>query len=183
MVQRSGARVIAEIGIYEGATSERLARIAGEREGQLHLFDFEDRVDAVATRLARAGYPGIVSHPNSRKLLDSYNWSLMKVIAQHEQPIFDYIFVDGAHLWSIDGLTFFLADRLLKPGGHLDFDDYTWSLAASETMNPRVLPVTAELHTQEQIDAQQVALVVDLLVRGEGRYEEVVAQKVYRKIA
>jgi len=183
MVQRSGARVIAEIGVYEGATSERLAGIAGERQGQLHLFDFEDRVRAVATRLARAGHLGIVSHPNSRKLLDSYNWSLMKVLAEHPRPIFDYVFIDGAHLWSIDGLTFFLADRLLKPGGHLDFDDYTWSLAASETMNPSVLPITAELHTQEQIDAQQVALVVDLLVGRDGRYEEVVPHKVYRKIA
>lgn len=36
---------------------------------------------------------------------------------------------------------------------------------------------------QEQIDAQQVALVVDLLVRRDGRYEEVVPHKVYRKIA
>jgi len=70
-----------------------------------------------------------------------------------------------------------------EPGGHLDFDDYTWSLAASQTMSPRVLPMTAELHTQEQIEAQQVALVVDLLVRRDGRYEEVVADKAYRKVA
>jgi hypothetical protein len=50
-------------------------------------------------------------------------------------------------------------------------------------MNPSVLPITAELHAQEQIDAQQVALVVDLLVGRDGRYKEVVPHKVYRKIA
>jgi hypothetical protein len=42
----------------------------------------------------------------------------------------DYVFLDGAHTFAIDALTFFLTDRLLKIGGHFDFDDYSWKLPA-----------------------------------------------------
>jgi predicted O-methyltransferase YrrM len=180
-VERCGARVVAEIGIYEGATSERLAAVLGARDGELHLFDFDDRVDRVATRLRATTRARVIEHPNSRKLMDSYNWSLMKLIAEHPEPVFDYVFIDGSHLWGIDALTFFLADRLLRPGGHIDFDDYDWSLELSATMNPRVLAQTAELHTDEQIEAAHVALIVDLLARRDPRYEEVVPRKVFRK--
>jgi predicted O-methyltransferase YrrM len=182
-VRESGARVVAEIGIYEGATSEGIARVLAERDGELHLFDFEDRVREVAERLGREGLCRVVGHGNSRKIMDSYNWTLGKLLAESEPPRFDYVFIDGAHLWGIDALTFFLADRMLTVGGHVDFDDYHWSLALSETMRPAALPATAAIHTAEQIEAPQVALLVDLLVRTDPRYEEVVAEKIFRKIA
>ena len=37
--------------------------------------------------------------------------------------------------------------------------------------------------TEQQIDRQQVALVVDLLVRRDPRYHEMVANKIFRKDA
>ncbi|HWK27406.1 MAG TPA: class I SAM-dependent methyltransferase [Solirubrobacter sp.] len=183
LVRRSGARVVAEIGIYQGATSEGLARLLAERDGELHLFDFQDRVDEVAGRLSGPGFCRVVAHGNSRKVMDSYNWALGQLLTQPDPPRFDYVFIDGAHLWGIDALTFFLADRLLKVGGHMDFDDYDWSLARSATMNPDVLPATAALHTPEQIEAPQVAMVVDVLVRTDPRYVEVLADKAFRKVA
>jgi len=183
LVRSTNARVVAEIGIYEGATSEGLARVLADRDGELHLFDFDDRVEAVTERLRRLGFARVIPHGNSRKLMDSYNWSLGRLLADPAPPRFDYVFIDGAHLWGLDALTFFLADRLLAVGGHMDFDDYDWSLAASQTMNPEVLPETAELHTAEQIETPQVAMVVDLLVRPDPRYVEVVPDKVFRKLA
>jgi hypothetical protein len=183
LVRSTGARVVAEIGIYEGATSEGIARVLAERDGELHLFDFDDRVEAVVRRLQGPGYARVIGHGNTRKLMDSYNWALGRLLAAPEPPRFDYVFIDGAHLWGLDALTFFLADRLLAVGGHIDFDDYDWSLAASQTMNPDVLPATAELHTREQIECPQVAMVVDLLVRPDPRYEEVVPDKAFRKVA
>ena len=173
-------KAIAEIGIYRGMTSERLAEYLGG-EGELHLFDFDDVVEPVAARLKAAGFDNVSAHGNSRKLLDSYNWSLMKLLREHEDPIFDYVFLDGAHTWGVDGFAFFLIDRLLRPGGYLDLDDYGWSLGRSPTMRPTVLPITAELYTDEQIEARQVALVVDLLIRRDERYEEVVPQRIFRK--
>jgi len=176
----SGCRRYAEIGVYEGDTTlEIAAHLAGE--GEIHLFDFEDRVADVAARLGRAGHNNVVGHGNSRRLMDSYNWSLMRLLHEHEQPLFDYVFLDGAHTWGQDALAFLLADRLLVPGGYVDFDDYWWTLARSPSMNPAAFPPTSKLYTEEQIEERHVALVIDLLVRRDSRYEELVANKIFRK--
>jgi hypothetical protein len=176
----TACRVIAEVGIYEGHTSRQIAEfLAGD--GELHLFDFADRVDEVVAQLHEAGYHNIVGYGNSRKLLDSYNWSLMRVLQQNSTPIYDYVFLDGAHVWALDALAFFLIDRLLKPGGYIDFDDYGWSVAISPALNPVAFPKTAELYTAEQIQERQVAIVVDLLVKRDTRYVEVVKNKIFQK--
>lgn len=172
--------VYAELGIYDGSTALGIAgHLAGR--GEVHLFDFEDRVSTAARRLHDAGHTNVVEHSNSRLLLDSYNWSLMHVLAEHAEPVFDYVFIDGPHTWGCDALAFLLVDRLLHPGGYLDFDDYAWSLRHSPSMNPQVFPDVERLYTEEQIDRPQVALVVDLLVRRDHRYVEIVPNKIFRK--
>jgi predicted O-methyltransferase YrrM len=176
----TGCRRYAEIGVYKGDTALAVAQVLGGR-GEIHLFDYEDRVAAVAARLRAAGHDNVVAHPNSRRLLDSYNWSLMRVLQEHGGRVFDYVFLDGAHTWAHDALAFALADRLLVPGGYLDFDDYAWTLRASPSMNPQAFPEVEQLYSEDQIDARQVALVVDLLVRPDPRYAEVVPNKVFRK--
>jgi predicted O-methyltransferase YrrM len=175
-----GCRRYAEIGVYRGYTAERIAQVLGGG-GEIHLFDYADRVEPVAARLRAAGHRNVVAHGNSRRLLDSYNWSLMAVLAEHSEPLFDYVFIDGAHTWAHDALAFLLADRLLVRGGYMDFDDYGWTLASSPSMNPAAFPEIDALYTDEQITTPQVALVVDLLVRRDERYEQIVADKVFRK--
>jgi predicted O-methyltransferase YrrM len=179
---QSGARRYAEIGVYRGDTALRIADLLGG-EGELHLFDFEDRLAPVLDRMAAAGHRNVVAHPNSRRLLDSYNWSLMRMLAEHPEPVFDYVFLDGAHTWALDALAFCLVDRLLVPGGYVDFDDYAWTLACSPSMRPEVFPDVCRLYSDEQIAQPQVALVVDLLVRRDPRYRELVADKVFQKVA
>ena len=176
----TGCRRYAEVGVYKGHTALSIAALLGG-EGEIHLFDYEDRVTDVAARLHAAGHANVVAHANSRRLMDSYNWSLMRVLAEHGGPIYDYVFIDGAHTWAHDALAFFLADRLLVPGGYLDFDDYHWSLRESPSMNPQAFPDVERLYSDEQIDARQVALIVDLLVRPHGGYEELVPNKIFRK--
>ena len=118
----SGCRRYAEIGVYQGDTSREIAaHLAGD--GELHLFDFDDNVARVASDLRASGHENVVAHGNSRRLLDSYNWSLMRVLRDHPAPVFDYVFLDGAHTWALDALAFLLLDRLLVEGGYLDFDD------------------------------------------------------------
>jgi hypothetical protein len=174
------ARTIAEIGVDQGATSEAILAWLGGR-GTLHLFDFEDRVVSVAQRLRGKGLTNFVMHGNSHRTLDSYNWSLMKLLQGSPAPLLDYVYLDGAHTWTVDALTFFLIDLLLKPGGYIDFDDYHWTIDRSPTVNPRVLPRMREMYTDEQMRTSQVALIVELLVRRPGRYEEVVPNKIFRK--
>jgi predicted O-methyltransferase YrrM len=178
----SGGTVFAELGIYRGHTTEAIAsHLAGE--GEIHLFDYEDMVQELAGRLRASGYDNVITHGNSRKAMDSYNWTLMKLLEKHEQPIFDYVFIDGAHTWAVDALAFFLVDKLLRVGGHVDFDDYRWSLAISPSQNPTAFPATATMYTPEQIAVPQVAKIVDLLVKRDTRYEEIVPNKIFKKLA
>src|SRR5262249_14486767 len=75
----TGARTIAEVGVDQGATSEAiLGWLAGQ--GVLHLFDFEDCLDRVTQRLRANHVTNFVAHGNSRRTLDSYNWSLMRML-------------------------------------------------------------------------------------------------------
>ena len=176
----SGCRRYAEVGVYKGETAERVAELL-DGDGELHLFDYADRVEPVVARLRAAGHRNVFAYPNSRRMLDSYNWSLMRVLAEHPEPPFDYVFLDGAHTWVHDALAFALIDRLLVPGGYLDLDDFHWTLRASPSMNPDAFPEVEQLYSPEQIDARQVALVVDLLVRRGGGYEELTPNNLFRK--
>lgn len=170
----------AEFGVYRGDTALQVAQRFPN--AVLHLFDFHDTVAAARERLA--GLPNRVHvYGNSQRFNDSYNWALMQLIAaQRGRPLFDYCFLDGAHTVAVDALNFFLADRLLHVGGWMDFDDYTWRLRGS-SLDPDKVPAIAAQYTDEQIDAQQVKMIVDHLVRPDRRYEEVLRNKVFRKLA
>ena len=174
-------RKIAEIGVYKGGTSREIAKWL-DGKGELHLFDFHDAVDNVVKALASEGYSNVRGYGNSYKHLDSYNWSLAKILEANPEPIYDFVYIDGAHTWAIDGFTTLLVDRLLVVGGYLAHDDYNWSLAISPSLNPDVFPLTAKLYTQEQIRTKQVKMICDLLIRRSGRYEEVVKDQVWRKV-
>ena len=95
----------------------------------------------------------------------------MTLLQESPAPLFDYIYLDGAHTWAIDALAFFVADLLLKPGGYIDFDDYSWTIDGSPTVNPRVYPRIREMYTDEQMQTRQVASIVELLVRRPERDE------------
>jgi hypothetical protein len=171
---------VAEIGIWKGATSIEIARLIGS-EGELHLFDYEDNVDSVVAGLAERGFTNVVGWGCSYKYLDSYNWGLKQLMERRgTEPLFDYVYIDGAHTWAIDALAFFLCDVLLKPGGYLDFDDYGWTLRNS-SLDPSAVPETADLYTEEQIDDRQVKAIVDLLVKPNRAYEEVLPNRIFRK--
>ncbi|NCD09507.1 MAG: class I SAM-dependent methyltransferase [Negativicutes bacterium] len=173
---------VAEIGIHLGDTSLAFAQIMNGK-GELHLFDFEGITDKARQKIEQAGYLNVYIHSNSRKVRDSYNWSLMQILKKSNSLRFDYIYLDGAHTWEIDGFAFFLCDLLLEIGGYIDFDDYNWSHALSPTCNPQKYPKILDLYPEEQIMTPQVKLVVDLLVRKTGRYKELVPNKIFQKIA
>jgi hypothetical protein len=181
LVKRVRPTCYAELGFHNGDTACKVAALLAPT-ATMHLFDFEEKCSAVGPLVAKAGPCRVIVHPNSDLARDSYCWSLMKVLAQHKEPIFDYVYIDGAHTWDVDALAFFLVDRLLKPGGFVDFDDYYWSIAKSGSMNPDAFPRIREFYTEEQIVAPQVALIIELLVKRSGRYRPVVEKKIYQKI-
>ena len=106
----------------------------------------------------------------------------MEMLRDGPVPALDYVYLDGAHTWAIDGFAFCLVDRLLEVGGYIDFDDYYWTINESPSTNPKAFPAIRRLYTDDQMGVAQVKQVVDLLVRRSGRYEEVKPNKIFRKI-
>ena len=150
-------------------------------DGHMDLFDYEDRVDAVIEQLRAAGHINVTGHGNSRCLMDSYNWSLMHVLEHSGGPVYDYVFIDGAHTWAHDALAFHLADRLLLPGGDSRLRRLPLVDARVAVDEPAGVPGHRSfLHAQAH-RTRQVALVVDLLVRPDPGYEELIENKIFRK--
>jgi len=83
-------------------------------------------------------------------------------------PIFDFCFIDAFHSWDRAGMDFFLADKLLKPGGWILFDDLTWSFERSPSWRER--PETGAMPDDFR-RATQVGDVFELLVRQHSSYE------------
>lgn len=174
----------AEIGVYQGATVAAVARLLPDKS-TIHLYDFKDRLEQ--TQAALEGISDLADrnldvhlHPNTRLLYDSYNWTLAKAL--NDGISYDFVYIDGAHTWHHDALAFFLIDRMLKPGGVVVFDDYTWSLNTSPTMNPQAFPDIVHQYTSEQLAARQVQMVVDLLVKTDPRYVELIPNVAYQKV-
>ena len=170
----------AEFGFYNADTSKNIC----ERfpNCSLYLFDFFENVTKAQKKMSIFDNK-IFYYGNSQKYNDSYNWNLIKLIEKNQsKPIFDYCFLDGAHTFAIDALNFFLCDRLLRIGGYIDFDDYSWTLRGS-SLDPHMISATGDQYTDEQIDAKQVALIVNNLVRPDNRYKEIVTNKIFQKIS
>jgi predicted O-methyltransferase YrrM len=171
--------VVAEIGVGIGATTLPVAK-ALNGKGQLHLFDFEGKLKELSTDLLKLGFTNIVCHGNSRRHWDSYVWPLLK-LARDGTLQFDLVYLDGSHAYIHDVPAFFLAERLLKPGGMIVFDDYYWSHAKSPTQNPEKNPQIREFLTDEQIGLSHTKMLVDILVKPNPRFEELKPNAVYRK--
>ena len=169
-----------ELGIYQASTAESVLK--GFSNSQVYLFDFDNAIKAAQKRLKEYS-PRVRYFGNSHRHLDSYNWNLMKLYVESKHtPVFDYIFLDGAHTFAVDALAFFLSDKLLKPGGYLDFDDYNWRLLGS-SLDPKKVPIIADQYTDEQIRSRQVKILVEHYVRTDSRYTQVVPNKVFQKEA
>jgi predicted O-methyltransferase YrrM len=170
------APVIAEVGIGIGATSSALCQLLGDR-GEVWFFDFEDRVTELATDLRAAGHANIRIFGNSRATYDGYGWTLAILLrrTRDRQPegLFDFIYLDGAHVCHHDTLAAVCAKALLKSGGYLLMDDYDWSIASSPTMRPSVNPTIRQHYTEEQIELSHVEMICALLLDNDPQFERV----------
>jgi predicted O-methyltransferase YrrM len=96
-----------------------------------------------------------------------YTWFLYRMLRERLRdstidPLYDFVFLDGAHTWDVDGFAFLLIDKLLKPGGWILFDDLYWRMDAEGW--PEV--------PEAQRSIAQVGEVWDLLVLTHPRYDE-----------
>jgi predicted O-methyltransferase YrrM len=164
---------ILELGFAHGTSTCYLAAALDEIGGDGHIVTIDravamERKPNIRELLDRVGLTRLVT-PIITDTRSSYTWELMRMLAENSVPSFDFVFIDGAHLWDVDGFAFLLADRLLAPGGWVLFDDLDWTLAASRTLCDKewVQALPAVERT-----TPQVRKIFELLVRTHPDYTD-----------
>jgi len=162
---------VLELGTAHGVSACYMAAAVEERSGSVTTVDH-----VVATRL-RDPQPdevidrcGLGDHVERVLVADSsYTWWLGDQIDANTAdgtcwPAYDFVYIDGAHNWTIDGFSFFLVDKLLRPGGWLLLDDLAWSYGASgSSFGPGQGPDALGLSAAERADPH-MRRVFDLLI-------------------
>jgi predicted O-methyltransferase YrrM len=166
-LRRTGATRVLELGFAHGVSTCVFAAAMEETGGHVTTIDrvsAERREPNIWELLQRTGLRDRVTVIFEET---SYTWALMRFLEQKPMPRFDFIYVDGAHSWDVDGFAFSLVDQLLEPGGWILFDDLNWCLAGSPTMSqlPQVLALP-----EIQQRTTQVRKVFDLLVKRHPHY-------------
>jgi len=93
----------AEFGVYQGATAREVAQ--SFPNANLFLFDFHQTLENLRPNFIEFG-KRVRFFGNSQLYNDNYNWTFSKLL-ETENVFFDYIYLDGAHTFSVDALTFF----------------------------------------------------------------------------
>lgn len=76
----------------------------------------------------------------------SYNWFLKRQIELESdehgncKPIYDFVYLDGAHNFTVDGLAVVLLEKLLRPDGWLLMDDVDWTYRDNPWFEPLLGP-------------------------------------------
>ncbi len=174
-VRRSGAQRVLELGFAHGNSTCYMAAALDEAgTGSILTIDRESassREPNINALLDRTGLHRYVTPVFAH---NTYNWELMRLLQNYRdgrrtRPIFDFVFIDGAHTWEVDGFAFFLVDKLLQPGGWLLFDDVHWTMAASPTIRDservRALP-------DEEKNTPQIMRVFGLLTMQHPDYSD-----------
>ncbi|MDD4736022.1 MAG: class I SAM-dependent methyltransferase [Kiritimatiellae bacterium] len=105
----------------------------------------------------------------------SYTWQLMKLIESNTkngvcEPLYDFVFLDGAHTWETDSSAYFLATKLLKPGGWILFDDVKWTISTSS--HAKALPEFNQM-PEDYRTISHVEKIVELLLKQSPEYGEI----------
>jgi predicted O-methyltransferase YrrM len=132
-VRATRPREVLELGTAHGVGTAYLAA-ALEPGARVTTVDFAGAAydpppEAV---LARAG---MLDRVDVVRRYSSYTWWLKEEVqarsdpAGNVRPRFDFVYLDGAKNWTIDGLAVVLVEKLLRPGGWLLMDDLDWTYA------------------------------------------------------
>ena len=123
-----------ELGVAHGVGSTWIAAALDEiGGGRLVAIDNESalqREPRADQLLERAGLRHLVElhyRPHS------YNWHLLNCFADYKEK-FDFIFLDGAHNYEIDGCALYFIRRILRDGGWLLLDDLDWTYESSPAL-------------------------------------------------
>ena len=178
----------AEVGVGYGGNLEKVVDILNENT-EIYLFDFDHRINTTVGKIenkCKEKNITIHKHINTELYRDSYNWSLMKLLEESkDEKIFDYVYIGGAHDWTLDGFCFFLVDGLLRDLGFIEFDDYDW-FHPMEDYNCGINIIGSGLYpqtyTMEHMSVSHITKVIDLLVKTDDRYIEIHKNRLFQKV-
>jgi predicted O-methyltransferase YrrM len=129
-VRASGARDVLELGTAHGVGAAYLAAAGARVTTVDHAGAAFD--PAPEDVLARAGVGDRVTIVRE---FSSYTWWLKERVAERSDaagnvsPCFDFVYLDGAKNWTVDGFAVVLVEKLLRPGGWLLLDDLDYAYA------------------------------------------------------
>ena len=163
--------VVYEIGVGVGATTLPITRRLNNR-GSLLLFSRQRDVSELAADLRGLGYTNVIDRWGSPvKTYSGYHFELARGFAANLLPEFDLAYIDGGHVFHLDAPAACVLKELCKPGGYMVFDDWSWSLAKSPTLNPTKRPATSTEYDDLQIAACHVQLVCKTIMDTDRRFE------------
>ena len=134
-VRETQPDAVLELGTAHGVGAAYLAgALADNARGHLTTVDFARAAydPAPEAVLARAG---VAQRVTVVREFSSYTWWLKEQVqarsdtAGNVEPLYDFVYLDGAKNWTIDGLAVVLIEKLLRPGGWLLMDDLPWTYA------------------------------------------------------
>ncbi len=167
-----------ELGFGHGASSCYVAAALDELgEGRLTSVDLvgaKEWQDPTIEQLLEK--TGLRKWVNVVRENTGYNWFLKRMIASSTKenrciPLYDFCFIDGAKNWTIDGAAFFLADKLIKQGGWLVFDDLQWTYESKLREGKKKTDGVSMLEMgEDELNQPHVELIFQLLVMQHPEY-------------
>lgn len=170
---------ILELGIAHGtATCYMAAALEEIGAGRITAVDlknaeFDPSAEEQLERCRLSRYARVV------RMQTGYTWFLHDEVRRHTRdglcrPSYDLCIIDGPKNWTIDGFSFFLVDKLLKPGGWIIFDDFDWTYAAADQSRPATDGISHRSLSEEERSTPHIREVFELLVMQHPGYSQFV---------
>jgi predicted O-methyltransferase YrrM len=176
ILEHNRTPVVYEIGVGVGATTLPIAK-ALNNNGQLLLFSRAKDVLELSSDLRELGFSNICDiWGSANKTYSGYHFELARGFVANALPEFDLAYIDGGHVFHLDGPATCILKELCNPGGYMVFDDWNWTLAKSPTMNPEKRPATTQEYDELQIKLSHVQLVCLAFMDRDVRYRHVASE-------
>ncbi len=180
MIIKAGSRDILELGFAHGtATCYMAAAIEELGAGKIVSVDLPASAGFSPNAEELLKMTGLAPWVTLHRPKTGYTWFLHDEIVRHTvenqcSPAFDLCIIDGAKDWTNEGAAFFMADKLLRSGGWMIFDDYSWSFGGDGNREKAATREAFERYSADELATPQIREVFELLVKQHPSYGELV---------
>ena|SRR5688572_19508044 len=171
---------VLELGTAHGVSAVYMAAaLEANGNGRVTTVDFEGSGWSNPSPEELVARAGLSHRVEIVRRYSSYTWFLKKKIEERSrdgvcQPLYGFCYLDGCKNWTIDGLSVFLIEKLLHPGGWLLMDDLGWSYGEQGSRDGREScdGITNRSMTAEELAEPHLAAIFELLVKQHPTFDE-----------